>query len=460
MGLTRDPIPRLIRRIAIPYALGMIFNTMFNVTDTFFAGRLSTDALAALSLSFPMFFILFAPGIGIQSGASALISNALGSGQKQKATCYQVQSITLGAMVTVVLSVVMYFILPALYRFFGAEGEVLAGGLRYMRVISVGAFALIMSSILNAGLVARGDTKAFRNVLLITMIANVGLDPLLMFGLNIGGVQIVPRLQEGGTALATVLLQVVGAVYLIFRGRKFGVMEGASAKDFVPDRQCMKEIIQQAAPATLDFVVMTLGSFVINYFIAGYGRNAIAAYGAALRVEQIALLPLFGISTALATIVGQNNGAGRMDRVNESFSKSLRYSVFAAMAILAPVLLAAPFILRLFTTNSEVVQIGRTYLYIQGITYFSYILMNLSNAMLRGLKKPVMIMWVGIYRQVAAPFLVFPLLAYALGMEVNGVFWGLAIVNWSAAIFTYFYSRNQLRRAEEKTGPVAAAAAT
>ncbi len=446
MELTKDPIPRLIRRIAVPYALGMIFNTMFNVTDTFFAGRLSTDALAALSLSFPMFFILFAPGIGIQSGTSALISNALGAGQKKKAVCFQVQAITLGLMVTAVLSVAMYLLLPTLYRFFGAEGEVLAGGLRYMRVISAGAFALIMSSVLNAGLVARGDTKAFRNVLLIMMIANIGMDPLLMFGLSIGGVQIIPRLQEGGTALATVLLQATGAIYLIVRGRRFGVMEGAKARDFIPDRECLKEIVQQSGPATLDFVVMTLGSFVITYFISQYGRNPIAAYGAALRVEQIALLPLFGISTALATLVGQNNGAGRIDRINESFTASLRYSVFAAIAILTPVLLAAPYILRLFTTNTEVVQIGRRYLYIQGITYFSYILMNLSNAMLRGIKKPLMIMWVGVYRQIAAPFAVFPLLAYTLGLRVDGVFWGLAIVNWSAAIFTYLYSRDQLRK--------------
>ena len=439
--------------MAVPFALGMIFNTMFNVTDTFFAGRLSTDSLAALSLSFPMYFIIFSPGVGIQSGAAALISNALGAGRTKKAVCYQVQAITLGAIVAVVLSVGMYLVLPFLYGLFGADGEVLAGGLRYMRVISIGGFALIGNSILNAGLVARGDTKAFRNVLLIMAVINVGLDPLLMFGLELGGVQVIPRLAEAGTALATILLQSFGIFYLIGRGRKHGVYEGAKPSDFIPDRECFREIIGQSAPATLDFVIMTLGAFVINFFIARYGRNPIAAYGTALRIEQIALLPLFGIATALATLVGQNNGANRMDRVKESFSISIRYSVFAAVAILTPVLLAAPALLRLFTDTAEVVRIGRTYLYIQGITYFSYILMNLSNAMLRGLKKPAMIMWVGLYRQLAAPFLVFPLLAIVFGMEQNGVFWGLVIVNWSAAVFTYFYSKRKLSEAEEQSGP-------
>lgn len=455
MDLVRDPIPRLIRKIAVPFALGMIFNTMFNVTDTFFAGRLSTDALAALSLSFPMFFLVFGPGIGIQTGASALISNALGAGDRSRAVRYQVQAIILALVVAVVVSVLLFIFLEPLYRFFGADGEVLAGGLRYMRVISGGGIIIVMAQVLNAGLVARGDTKAFRNVLITIAILNIGLDPLLMFGLTINGTTIVPALREAGTAIATIALQAVGLIYLIVRGRKQGVYDGACAADCRPSAGIMRELIAQSAPATLDFLIMTLGSFVINYFVADFGRNPIAAYGASLRIEQIALLPLFGISTALATLVGQNNGAGRMDRVRDSFRVSIRHSIVAAVAILVPVLLAAAPLLRLFTNTAEVVDIGRRYLYIQGITYFSYILMNLSNAMLRGLKRPMMIMWVGLYRQVLAPFLVYPLLAYSGGMGVDGVFWGLAIVNWSAALFTYWWARRQLDAAMNAPADVA-----
>ena len=452
MHLVRDPIPRLIRQIAVPFALGMFFNTMFNVTDTFFAGRLSTDALAALSLSFPMFFLVLGPGIGIQTGATALISNALGAGDDRRAVRYNVQAVTLAVMVTAVITVVMHLVLPALYRFFGAEGEVLAGGLRYMRVIASGGIVIVLSQVLNAGLVARGDTKAYRNVLVVAAILNVGLDPLLMFGLTIAGRQIIPPLLEGGTAIATVGLQGLGVVYLVGRGRSRRVYDGARFRDFLPDRTILRELVGQSAPAALDFLILTLGAFVLNYFISDFGRNAIAAYGASLRIEQIALMPLFGISVALSTLVGQNNGAQRLDRVVESFRTSIRISIVAAVAILVPVLLAAAPILRLFTDTAEVVTIGRRYLYIQGITYFSYILMNLSNAVLRGLKKPVMIMWIGLYRQAAAPFLVFPLLAYTLGMEVDGVFWGLAIVNWSAAAFTYWWARRRLNDARRRAG--------
>ncbi len=446
MDLLRDPIPRLIRQISVPFALGMVFNTMFNVTDTFFAGRLSTDSLAALSLSFPMFFLVLGPGIGIQSGASALISNAIGAGDRRAAVRYQVQAIVLAVAVAAVIGSLLLALLEPMYRFFGAEGEVLAGGLRYMRVIAAGAILIVLSQVLNASLVARGDTKAFRNVLIGTALLNVGLDPLLMFGLEIAGVSVIPALLETGTALSTVMLQGLGVVYLIRRGRRIGIYEGARLRDFLPDRRTMRELIGQSAPAALDILIITLGSFVINYFVADFGRDPIAAYGAALRIEQIALLPLFGLSTALSTLAGQNNGARRLDRVDESFRVSVRFSLVAATAILTPVLLLAAPLLRLFTDTGAVVEIGRRYLYIQGITYFSYILMNLSNAVLRGLKRPAMIMWIGLYRQVAAPFVVFPSLAYAARMGVDGVFWGLALVNWSAAVFSFWWSRRTLAR--------------
>lgn len=446
MDITRDPIPGLIRRIAVPASLGFFFNTMFNVVDTYYAGQLSTDSLAALSLSFPIYFIMMSVAIGIQSGGGALIANALGEGDRRRAVIYQVQAITLALIATLILAIPLYFSLPAIFRFFGAEGDVLAGGLRYMRVIVAGAVFLILANTINAGLQARGDTRSFRNLLIIMSILNVGLDPILMFGLELGGVTIVPRLQEAGTALATVSLYAGGSVYLLRCARRAGSFEGTMIRDFFPRWERIRELIGQAAPAAMNFMIMTLGSFVINFYISRFGRDPIAAYGTALRIEQIALLPLLGINIALATLVAQNNGAGRLDRVQESFSRALRYAVVVTVLILTPVIIMAPTLLRIFTDNASVVRIGRTYLYIQVLTFFSYILMNMCNSVLQGLKRPGMIVWVALYRQVAAPFVVFPLLALTLAMEENGVFWGLVIVNWTAAVFSYFWARTVLSR--------------
>ncbi|MDA3948680.1 MAG: MATE family efflux transporter [Spirochaeta sp.] len=454
MNITQDPIPGLIRKIAIPASLGFFFNTMFNVVDTYYAGQLSTDSLAALSLSFPMFFILLSVGIGIQSGAGALIANALGAGENDRAVRLQVQAITLAIGVTIVFAVPLFLLLPTIFTFLGAEDAVLAGGLRYMRVIAAGGVVIVVANTLNAGLQARGETRVFRNLLITISILNVIIDPALMFGITVGEVTLIPRLEEAGTALATVGLYGVGIVYLLSRAKRIGVFDGVQRSYFFPDRTLISELVQQSLPASLNFMIMTLGSFVIIFFISRYGRDPIAAYGAALRIEQIALLPLLGINVALATLTGQNNGAARLDRVRESLAAALKAALFVTVLILPPVLIAAPWLLGLFTETTAVVNIGKQYLYIQGITFFSYILINLANSIVQGLKRPAMIMWVGLYRQIAAPFVVFPLLAVGLALEETGVFWGLAIVNWTAALFSFWYARRVLSHAEARVAPV------
>ncbi|POR01492.1 hypothetical protein AU468_07980 [Alkalispirochaeta sphaeroplastigenens] len=445
MDITRDPIPGLIRRIAVPASLGYFFNTLFNVVDTFYAGRLSTDSLAALSLSFPVYFIILSLAIGIQSGGAALIANSLGEGDRSRAVLYQSQAVVLALVSTLLVTVPLFFTLPLIFGFFGAEGRVLQGGLRYMRVIVAGSFLIILANTLNAGLQARGNTRSWRNLLIGMSLANLLLDPIFMFGLELRGIRVVPRLEEAGTALATVLLFGLGGIYLLREARRSGTFQGVTGRDFLPRRDLLGDLVRQALPATLNFLVMTLGSFVINFFISRFGRDPLAAYGAALRIEQIALLPLLGLNIALATVVAQNNGAGRLERVQEAFSWSLRCSLVVTVGVLTPVLALAPFLLRLFTDHERVLLIGRTYLYIQGLTFFSYILINMSNSLLQGLKRPRMIVWVALYRQVAAPFLVFPLFAFVLGMEEGGVFWGLVLVNWSAALFSLIWARRMLR---------------
>ena len=434
--------------MAVPASVGFFFNTMFNVVDTYYAGQLSTDALAALSLSFPLFMVVLSVGIGVGAGTNALIANALGSGQEEKAGLYQAQAVSFAVIGTILIAVPLYAALRPIYLLFDAQGEVLAGGLRYMRVIVAGGIVIVLVNTLNAGLQARGNTKTFRNVVLIAFLLNIGLDPLFMFGLEVGGVQLMPALEEAGVAVATILVQFLGLLIVGRTLRLSGGFDGCDRRSFVPRREIFKEIGGQSLPAALNFLTIALGAFVINYFVSRFGRNAVAAYGTALRIEQIALLPTIGLNVALASLVGQNNGAGRLDRVKLSYKRSLEFALIAMVLILTPVILFAPTLLSIFTDTQEVISIGRRYLYIQVLTLFSYVAMNQSNAVRQGLKRPAMIMWVGAYRQLAAPFVVFPLLIGPAGLGVAGVWWGLVIVNWTAALATLFHTRRKLKEAE------------
>lgn len=459
INLVRDPIPGLILKVALPASIGYFFNTMFNVVDTYFAGQLSTDALAALSLSFPLFMLILAVGVGIGSGTGALVANSLGAGEHRRAAMYQAQALSSAAAATLIVAVPLFAALVPILRLFDAEGAVLEGAVGYMRVIYAGGIFIVLAHTLNAGLQARGITKVFRNFLILGFVLNIGLDPIFMFGITLGGSEIiggsggasgkaitlVPRLEEAGVGLATVLVHVIGVWWVARALVRNGGLIGCRPADFIPRRSYVKEIAGQSIPAGLNFLTIALGAFVINYFVSRFGRDAVAAYGTALRIEQIALLPTIGLNVALATLVGQNNGAGRLDRVKSSYHTSLLFAFGAMLLILTPVILFAPTLLGIFTDTAEVIRIGKIYLYIQVLTFFSYIVLNQSNSVLQGLKRPGMIMWVGVYRQLIAPFVVFPLFIGPVGLGLHGVWWGLVAVNWSAALWILMWTFRKLR---------------
>ncbi len=465
LDITGGNISRNLVTMAVPASVGFLFNTLYNVVDTYWGGRISTDALAALSLSFPVFLILLATGMGISSGASALIANALGSGDRERAERMQAQALSLSIVASIVLIGPILFALRPIFLFMGAEEGLLKTATDYSNVLVAGSIFFILNTVLNAGLTARGDTKSYRNFLIFGFFVNIGLDPLFMLGLQIDGVRIIPAMGVAGIAGATILIQAFGTVYLTRRMLAAGGMgDQPKLSMTIPRWSYWKEIASQGIPSALNMATIALGGFVITYFVARFGTNAVAGYGSALRIEQIALIPTIGLNIALATMVGQNNGAGRLDRVRDSYRISLQMGLVVMVGILTPVLLFGSRLIGLFTDNSEVISIGLRYLYIQALTFYSYVVMNQANSVLQGLKRPGMIMWVGLYRQVAAPFPIFWAFTTLTGLGVDGVWWGLVVVNWTAALFTLWWARRILVRAEgavampadERTDDVAA----
>lgn len=448
--LTNGRIPPIIKRIAIPASIGTLFNTFYNLVDTFWAGKISTESLAALSVNFPIFLTSLVIGVGFSSGSSSLIANALGRGDRKEARVLLLQSLSYALLLHIVLIVPVMLFLPQLFTLLGTDASVLPRALRYARVIIPGSLAMTAVQILNAGLTARGETKAYRNILIIGFFLNLGLDPLLMRGLSIGSIQLIGAMEEGGIALATILIQLISVLYIGSVCRKLRLFEGGRFQDLIPRGVHGRELAPMVIPGMMNFLIMSLGTYVITIYTARFGTEALAAYGVALRVEQIALIPTMGLTAALTAIVGQNNGARRFDRIREASGLTLRYGLYLLVFLLGPVLIAGRLIISLTAEDPQVIALGYRYLLIQGITYYSYIIIFQSNSLLMGLKHPSMIMWVGAYRQGAAPLLLFPLLSVSLHMGVYGIWWSLVIVNWSAALFSLFYARRTLKRREQE----------
>ncbi len=433
------PIPSLIRKIALPSSVGLVFNTLFNVVDTYYGGMISTTALAALSLSFPVFFIVLSAGMGMGTGSTALISQALGARQERQALHYGFQAITFSVINAAGLTVIGLLLAPSLFRILGASDEYLAIALEYMNVILIGTVFFLTNSALNAILNARGDTRTFRNFLIAGFFLNVVFDPWFMFG-GLG----LPAFGIRGVAISTVLIQAMGTIYLVVRIKKRGLFHQAKASDFRPNGRIFAELFTQGFPASLNMLSVAIGIFVITYFAGKFGKEAVAAYGIATRIEQMALLPTIGLNISALTIAGQNMGAGFPSRVLQSWRLNLRYGLTIMLVGVTGVFLFAEPLMDFFTSDQTVVAIGTEYLRIAVFFFFAYIFLNISVSTLQGMKKPYYAIFVGAYRQFLLPYPLFLLLAICLDMGTMGIWWGIFIANWSAAIFTFFYTRRKI----------------
>lgn len=440
LSLTSSPIPLLIRQIAVPASVGFFFNTMYNVVDTYFAGLLSTQVLAALSLSFPVFFIIIAMSSGIGTGATALIGAALGSKNHAEARLYAFQGISFAFLMGLALTVFGWTFSPPIFSFLGASEEYLRDCLLYMDAIFAGALFFTLIQMFNSMLNAQGDTKTFRNFLICGFLLNVVLDPWFIYG-GFG----IPAMGVRGVAVATVLIHILGCVYLAWQVSRTGLLNGGHVREFLPQLQPFKEIARQGFPSSLNYMTIALGVFVITYFLSKFGQEAVASYGVAIRVEQIALLPAIGLNVATLSIVAQNYGAKDFARIRETLKKSLQYGGIVSAIGTFCVFVFGRYLVGFFSDDLHVIQIGATYLKIDAFVFYAYVVLSVHLATLQGMKRPMFALVIGAYRQIAAPYLVFYLLTEILAFGLIGIWWGIFLVTWSAAIITVLYARRALK---------------
>lgn len=439
--LTTDPVPGLLLSLAIPSSIGFLFNTMYNVVDTFVAGYLSTQALASLSISAPIFFALIAISMGVGSGATALIANALGSNNKDAAKRYAKQIISFGALLGIALSVLGILFVPFLLTLLGARGEYLNTASNYLVTVFCGSVFITMTFMFNAILNATGDTKSYRNVLIAGFFINSLLSPVLAFGW-LG----FPVLGIFGIAIATVITSALGALYLWLKVRESGLVIKKSGKQYLPDMKTYFDIAGQGFPASLSLMTISVGAFIITYFVSGFGESVVAGYGVGLRIEQIVLIPGIGINIAVLTLIGQNNGAKKYDRVRGIIRVAIRYSLYFSTFASAFIFICSGYVMGIFTDDQAVIDSGVGYLSVAALITWAYGVLFVTDSVFRGLKRPLFPFLMGILRQIVLPFSVLWFVTTVIAGGVMGVWWSIFAIVWIAAIIALIYVRNVVNK--------------
>ena len=212
MNLLKDNIPKLVRKLALPAMVGTLFQTLYNIVDTFFAGKISPEALSALSKSFPIYFIIVATSIGVTVAGTSLIGNSIGEKDKDKTLNYFTHIIFYGILVSIIITYLGLSYAEKVFYLMGSTDEVISLGLEYTNVIYLGSVLFILVVALNSFLHAEGDTKTYRNVLVLSFFLNIILNPILIFGFLF-----IPAMGVKGIGIATIIAQSMSLIIILIK---------------------------------------------------------------------------------------------------------------------------------------------------------------------------------------------------------------------------------------------------
>lgn len=439
--MTTGPMALHFRTLAIPAAFGMLFTTLYNVVDVYYAGLLSTDAQAGLAIGYQAFFILMAVGFGLSSALSTLVSNAKGSGDAAEAQRYVVQGLAFGGVITASCMVIGWFLGPELIVLVSEPGAYrdAAMGYFYWLIFALPGFLLAYGG--NGILQAHGDSRSMQRALMAAFIANIGLNPLFMFGL--------PGVWSGmgfnGIAAATIISQTGVMVYILVRIFRLEVMQSVQINAFQPDKDSFRKIFAQLLPAGSAMIIMFISGFVVQFALKTFGGHAVAAYGVALRIEQILLLPVLGMTGALLPIAGQNFGAQKYDRVREALKYCWGVG-FAMTALATPILFfGGTFVMALFSNDPDVIRAGSSYLRVDAFLFPIYMMLFSINSLLQAFKQAIWTLWISVYRQgFAVAFFVWVFISFT-DFGVQGVWFGIAAAVTSGWVLSLIILRNVAR---------------
>jgi putative MATE family efflux protein len=362
--LTEGSLLRSLHRLAMPMLVGAVLNNLQSIINLFWVGHLGPHAMAAVAVGGTILMLLFPMLMGLSTGTVALVSRAIGGGQRADAASAAGQSLLLAFVVGVLTSLIGWHYSDALAHLLGVEASVLPDAGAYLRINLLGNFTLYLQIIGAAALQGAGDAKTPMWAGVIENILNIALDPFLIYGLGP-----FPKLGVAGAAIASVLSQSVAAVIVVramFQGRAH---LSITWRDCRPNLPLAWRILKIGLPGSGQLLTRSLMGAVLMRVVASCGTAAVAAYGTGLRIHMIVLMPAFALGGAAATLVGQNLGAGKPERARAAAWLATSMDLLFMLAAIFIMMTFATPLMQLFNGDAEVVRIGVSYLLITSPFY-------------------------------------------------------------------------------------------
>ena len=439
MNLLKDEVSLLVRKLAVPASVGTLFQTLYTIVDTFYAGKISPEALSALSKSFPIYFLIIATSIGVTVAGTSLIGSSIGEKNEKNVLSYFGNVIIYSIIISIVVSILGFAFGEKIFLLMNSSQEVTILGLEYINVIFLGTILFILVVALNSFLHAEGDTKTYRNVLIFSFFLNIILNPIFIFGFLF-----IPPLGITGIGIATLIAQFVSLLVILIKILNNQRIKQITLDHFKAKFFFLKNIFFQSMPITIAILGYSIAATIVFTYVGLFGEYAVAGYGSATRIEQVVLLPILGINTAIISIIAQNIGAKYYDRVEQSYFTSIKYGLFIMLIAGVVIFISADIVPKFFSSNPDVIMHGSMYLKISAFILPAYPIFFLSNGFFMALKKSEKAMINNIGRNVIVPVLSFYIAKY-LNADFKTFFYIWAIFQWLISLMLLFYVKYYIK---------------
>lgn len=421
--------------LALPIIFANILQSAYQLIDTFWLGRIGADAVAAVSLSFPLLFLVLSIGAGLTLAGTVMVARYQGAENQKMVDFSSSQSVFLIFLTSIILAIVSYFAAGPLMKVIGAGPDIIEDSTTYFEVSSLGFVFLFIFFIFQSLMRGIGNVMLPVYIVLCTVILNAVLDPLFIYGYGpIKGYGVA------GAAVASVITQAVAAtigLVILFRG-KHGIKISLSSMYF--NMENLKRTFNLGLPASIEQSTRALGMTFMMVIVTSFGSDIVAAYGIGARMLSFIVVPALGLGIATTSLVGQNIGALKIKRAEKVARLSAKLAFFGFTGLgLIMFLVAEPLTAFFIPDDPQVIKDGALFIKIMSISFGFLGLQQVMNGTFNGAGFTKASMFISIMNLWLVRFPLAYVLANTLGYGPEGIWWSFPISNFIAGIVAFIY---------------------
>ena len=430
-------IPKLLFQVSFPIVVSMFIQSMYNLVDSYYIGKINEDAFTAISIAFPIQNIMIGIAVGTGVGMNSLISRYLGEKNYEKSNRTAETGLALAIIYGIILLILSRFLPRPFLSAQTTDENIIAYGIEYLEIVMGFSMGVFIQIFLERTLQSTGRSVFTMLTQLIGAVLNIILDPIFIFG-YFG----LPAMGVKGAAVATVTGQIIGALFGSFFEYKFN--KEITIKKPVLDLDIVKGIYVVGVPSMITITIQSFTIYVLNKMLSAISTSAIAALGAYFKVQSFVFMPIFGVNNGLVPIVAYNYGAKNKDRILKAIKLAFITVTFMMILVSSIIMIFPREILGIFSASGKMLEIGIPMLRICALSYIFAGISIVGTAVFQAFGNGILALFDSILRQI---IVLLPVAYIAIKyFTVNEIWWGYVIAEFASTLFVIYLMNTFVRK--------------